>query len=174
MPGFNICDSGSGPDSKRDVFRDYRWKALVQGPNVDVTHKDLILDATIPEINFDVLLIQGMSLEYKIPQKPKFNNVSITFYDTGGLQQGFEKWTDMIWNPERGLFDGKAPTNLKGSALIELLDHMGASKRRYKLFGIWPKRISHSKLNMSSDTLKTLVVEFAYDYYKLLEDASLN
>lgn len=170
MPGFNICGTGGGPESKLDILRTYRWEVSIDDAPVSIKRKyqDLVLDATVPEIDFDILLVQGMSLEYKIPQKPKFNNVDITFYDIFGLQIAFETWTDKIWNPQQGLFEGKAPTKLKGSATIKLLNYEGTMERGYKLHGVWPKRISHSKLDMSSDSLKTIVVEFVYDFYEIV------
>lgn len=170
MPGFNISGTGGTVDAKKDVYRSYRWRIKnIISEIVKITEEDtqFVLDVSVPTMDFDVLKVQGMSLEYKIPQKPTFNNVDITFYDVYGLQTKFEKWMKKIWNPANGLFDGETPKDLKGVVVIELLDHEGSETRTYSLRGAWPKRISHSKLSMSDDTLKTIVVEFVYDFYEL-------
>jgi hypothetical protein len=116
-------------------------------------------------MDFDVLQIQGMSLEYKIPQKPTFPNMDITFYDLGLLQKEIETWMDKIWNPTNGLFNGQSPTGIKRNIKLCLRDNKGDQHRIYEIHGAWPKRISHSKLSMSDDSLKTLIVEFVYDFY---------
>jgi len=170
MPGFNINGSGGGissVDSKKDVYRSYRWRLVNISGGINIQAKDLntALDVTMPQMDFEILLVPGMSMDYKIPKKPIFNNVDVTFYDTSGLQEKFEKWADKIWNPRDGLFEGKAPTNIKAEIKLELLDNNDAATRKITLQGAWPKRISHSKLDMAAGTIKTVIVEFAYDYY---------
>lgn len=167
MPGFNICGSGGEVSATTEVYRSYRWDLhQLAGPIAfDRQELSMALDFSVPSIDFEVLKIQGMSLEYKVPQKPIFNNIDITFYDIYGIQSKFEQWTDKIWNPLDGLYEGQAPTNIKGKIELFLLNYDGTQGRQYKLYGAWPKRISHSKLSMSDDTIKTLVVEFVFDYY---------
>jgi hypothetical protein len=174
MPGFEICNSGDGPSAKEDIYRSYRWKLagiIGAGVSLQRKHQDLVLDCTLPSMDFDILTVQGMSLEYKIPKKPTFNNVDITFYDFGGLQTEFETWMSKIWSPSKGLFEGKAPTEIKAVIKVDLLDNAGKGTRNYELHGAWPKRLSHSKLSMSDDSLKTLVVEFVYDFYTVKDSA---
>jgi hypothetical protein len=173
MPGFIINSTGgedrNGPDPKVDVYRSYRWKiSQITGGGQDFSKfLSMAMDVTVPSIDFDILQVQGMSLEYKIPKKPTFNNVDITFYDMSGLQTVFEKWTDKIWSPDTGLFQGSAPTDVKGTIVMQLLDNFGKPDRTYTLYGAWPKRISHSKLSMTDESLKTLIVEFVYDFYSV-------
>ena len=171
MPGFNINGTGGDPNSKREVLRNYRWSIDITGPVIlDRAYRELILDATIPSIEFEELLVEGMSLEYKIPKKPKFANIDVTFYDIGGLQKGFEDWVKKVWNPTQGLFEGEAPSNLKGTITLSLLDRNGNANREYKVYGAYPRRISHSKADMANDSLKTLIVEFSCDYYVMEKD----
>ena len=166
MPGFIINGTGNDRtvDAKKDIYRSYRWN-IRDMPFLNRERWGLILDCTLPSIDFDVLLVQGQSLEYKIPQKPTFPNADITFYDLGLLQKEFETWIDKIWNPTKGLFDGKAPTEIKKVIKLDLLDNGGSAIKNFELHGAWPKRLTHSKLSMSDESLKTLVVEFVYDFY---------
>ena len=147
MPGFNIGGSGEGqyggPDATRDPYRSYRWRISHLPDFIKSDDWWFAVDCTLPSMEFKELAVQGMSLEYKIPQMPTFPNVDITFYDFGGLQAGFEKWTDRIWNPKKGLFDGKAPTKVKFDIKIDLLDNMGVESKTFTLHGAWPKRITH-------------------------------
>ena len=169
MPGFNINGSGGTVDAKTDIYRSYRWK-IANLPFIDRDKWGFVLDCTLPAVDFDILAIQGMSLEYKIPQKPTFANIDITFYDLGFLQKEFETWVDKIWNPTKGLYDGKAPTDIKQNIKLDLLDNTGATAKKFELHGAWPKRLTHSKLSMSDDSLKTLVVEFVYDFYTIEDE----
>jgi len=102
-----------------------------------------------------------------MPKKPVFQNIDMTFYDFGSLQLEFEQWIDMIWNPEKGLYNGGDTTGIKKTIKLEMLDNAGASAKKISIYGAWPKRMSHSKLSMSDENLKTLIVEFVYDYYVL-------
>lgn len=171
MPGFNIAGSGGTVDAKTDIYRSYRWK-ISNLPFVDRDRWGFVIDCNLPSMDFEILKIQGMSLEYKIPSKPTFNNVEITFYDLGGLQREIETWMDKIWNPSNGLFDGKSPTDIKKNIKLDLLDNTGSSAKTYEIQGAWPKRISHSKLSMSDESLKSLIVEFVYDFYTVTDSTS--
>jgi len=173
MPGFNICGTGGSDtavDVNSDIYRSYRWK--ISGLPVNRKNWGLVLDCTLPSIDFDILTVQGMSLEYKIPKKPSFPNIDMTFYDFGSLQNDFEEWTDKIWNPEKGLFDGGNTTDIKKTLKVEMLDHLGDATKTFEIYGAWPKKMSHSKLNMADESLKTLVVEFVYDYYTIVDPSS--
>ena len=169
MPGFNIGGTPQDAvDAKTDVYRSYRWKIL-NLPNINRECWGFVLDCTLPAIDFDVLAVQGMSLDYKVPQKPNFPNADVTFYDFGTLQSEFEKWIAKIWDPYAGLYAGKAPSDIKGMIKLASLNNAGREQKIYTLHGAWPKRMSHSKLSMSDNSLKTLVVEFVYDFY-VIED----
>lgn len=170
MPGFNIGGSGGDVDAKRDILRSYRWKVNIK--KINRKYLDLALEADPPDYDFEVLEVEGLSLKYKIPRHPKFGNISLTFYDVDGLQQEFENWMDKMWNPIKGLYDGGNTGGIKDDISVELLDSNGDKLRSYTLQGAFPKRLSHSKLNMADNSLKTLVVEFAYDYYTMSRTAS--
>jgi hypothetical protein len=174
MPGFLIGGKGNGVNAKVDVLRNYRWKIeYLKGPvTMSPEQLDMVLDANIPEMDFETMKMQGQSLDYKIPQKPVFPSMSISFYDMGGLQNFFEQWQDKMWNPVNGLYDGKAPTAIKGECQLELLNNIGVPMRQYRIIGMYPKKVTHSKLDMSNDSLKNIVAEFEYDYYKLVKDES--
>lgn len=173
MPGFNINGTGGTVDAKIDIYRTYRYRInniVGGGVTFERSQYNTVLDVTLPTFDFEVLQIPGMSLDYKVPKKPIFNNVDITFYDIYGLQEKFEEWTDKIWNPVNGLFDGEPTDNLKGTVEIAVLDANGEKKgdhRIYVLQGAWPKRMSHSKLSMADESLKTLIVEFSLDFYTI-------
>lgn len=166
MPGFLINGTGgeNAPGAKNDINRSYRWK-INNLPPISRDYYNLVVDCTLPSIDFDVLTIQGMSLEYKIPKKPVFANMDMTFYDFGSLQDEFEAWIDYIWSPDKGLFDGGNTTNIKHTIKVDLLDNAGEPIRKYEIYGAWPKKLSSSKLSMTDENLKTVIVEFVYDYY---------
>lgn len=169
MPGFNINGTGGEVISTTDIHRSYRWQLdSILGAGITISRDQLrvAVELTPPSLDFSVLQIQGMSLEYKIPQKPVFSNIDITFYDFIGLTSAFEEWMKKIWNHTKGLFEGKAPTNLKGDISFSLLDNAGKEIETFEMFGVWPKKMSHSKLSMTDDSLKTLIIEFVYDYYE--------
>ena len=171
MPGFNINGSGGHVDAKLDIYRNYRWQIFIHNPYVNSTNirwpEVPVLDVTIPSISFEVLSVLGLSMDYQIPKKAVFSPIEVTFYDYKGLQEIFEEWVKNIWTPSGGLFNGEmASMGIKGIITISLLDHNGKEERKYTVYGAWPKRITHSKLDMAADTLKTLSVEFVYDYYK--------
>lgn len=172
MPGFNINGSGNGPDGKMEVHRSYRWKLLyIKGGGSHISEKlrDIAVELTLPSMDFDILSIQGMSLEYKIPKKPVFSNIDITFYDIVGLTSYFDKWQRKIWDQSKGLFEGKTTNvgqDLRGELGFELIDHEGKTLESFTLFHAWPKKVSHSKLSMKDDSLKTVSVEFVYDYFE--------
>jgi hypothetical protein len=175
MPGFNIGGSGGTVNGKMEVHRSYRWAlSYISGPNggLDRELSNVAVELTLPSLDFDILSIQGMNLEYKIPKKPIFSNIDIVFYDTVGLATYFDKWQRKIWNHTNGMFEGNTTDvgkDLRGTLNFSILDNMGGVLEFFAIHNAWPKKVSHSRLSMRDDTLKTISVEFVYDYFEHID-----
>lgn len=169
MPGFKICGGGEGPDAKgKDPLRTYRWKLdSIEGGASLGDYLDIAAELDIPSKEFEILNVEGASMDYKVPKKVKFNDISVGFYDYKGLQPKIEEWMDKIWSYETGLFEGQAPTDIKGTIKFSLLDASGNPEQQFELVGAFPRKISHTKLSMRDENIKLITVEFCYDYYKL-------
>ena len=82
-------------------------------------------------------------------------------YKTTTLRIGEEVWS---------ISDG-IKSDYKGTAQFELLGGSDTAEARVTLSNAWPKKISHSRLTMSSNEFKLITVLFAYDWYRY-EDLS--
>lgn len=123
-----------------------------------------------PSIEFEELNTNRMNETFGFAGKPKWNDLSCSFYDfirksgTGELSAGdiLYNWSCMIYNPLTGQMGYK--TQYATSATLAQLDPAGNIIRAWNLFGIWPKSVKFGDtLDYSTDGSLEVTATFKYD-----------
>jgi len=194
MPGFNISTYGQesteagryrfAPRANLDPIRSYRWAlekicADLASPNYNRIYDgsssgnvaELLrhtVEVTFPTKNIDVIEVRGLHTTYKFAKAARFDDVTITFYDYWNNNLSthaiIEEWMNDVWSPTKGLMNGEVIAYKATVHLVEF-NNYGDIIGRMRLYGAWPKSISHSNLSMSSNEIKTVSVTLSIDYY---------
>ena len=172
MPGFRISQKelpDRAIDHKAEFLRQHRWLISdlgfpdsLSGDRAGKNRLALYAKSIeLPAVDFEELNIKGLSLDYKIAKKAKFDAVTIKLYDIYGLHKIFDEWQEKIWTPSEGI---KPADEYKGEAVFNLLDGDGNNLRKYRLKGAYPKRVYHDPLSMSDSEIKLLSVTYSFDW----------
>jgi hypothetical protein len=166
MPGFKIAGYGGDAVSTLETLRPHRWRIIQLGP---ITAKDYLLTAkelTLPQWKAEQLTVLGAVLTYKYAKNVKWDDISVTFYDTKGLAAEIEKWRSLVNTDDKGiLVHGSG--GYKKECEFEELDGNGDAVRDIKLFGAWPNTINYGKLSYTNSELKSVDLSITYDYAKI-------
>lgn len=187
MPGFNIDSSGgiypfAPGGTVSDPLRSYRWilKTIHIGSeeyNVDGSKYTLLrnyAELQPPSISLETFAVSGLSSDYKFAKKATFEDIDIVFYAYPELQQILEEWVGLVWSADRGLtsnaYKGWVEFSELGST-GSMDDPNNATSKTdnevgtFVLSNAWPKKLSSSRLSMSTEEIKRLTVTFSYDWY---------
>lgn len=166
MPGFKIADYGGEALSTIETLRPHRWRIIQLGP---ITAQDFLLTAkelTLPQWKVEQLTVLGAVLNYKYAKNIKWDDISLTFYDTQKLASEIEKWKSLVNTDDKGiLVHGSG--GYKKECEFDELDGQGTSVRNIKLFGAWPSSINYGKLSYQNSELKSVELSITYDYARI-------
>jgi hypothetical protein len=161
MPGFNIDGGGNGPPGTIDVLMQYRWEIQQLGPIADRTVRLLAREMVLPESKIDVQEILGGLIYYKFAKSVKWENISVTFYDTMDTLKELIAWRDKIYTNQGGI---KVHSNYKQDSIFLLQDGLGNTLKTITAKGSWPVSIAQGPLSYASSDAKIITVTLAYDY----------
>jgi hypothetical protein len=161
MPGFNIGGQGNGPSNVVEIHRQHRWAIQTFG-DIRPDNEILIAESLqLPNVNIEEQIIQGALLSYKFAKVVKWDDATVTFYDTRQLLSRLQEWRDEVYTVESGL--GTHTTYKKDSSFF-LLDGEDGPTVELTLKNSWPKIIAHGPLSYGSSDLKIVTVTLSYDY----------
>jgi hypothetical protein len=161
MPGFNIDGAGDGPEGTVDVLRQYRWEIQQLGPISDRIVRLLAREMVLPESKIDTQEVLGGLLYYKYAKSVKWENISVTFYDTTDTLKELIAWRDKIYTNQGGI---KIHSRYKLDSIFLLQDGLGATLKTITAKGSWPVSIAQGQLSYASSDAKIITVTLAYDY----------
>lgn len=163
MPGFNIGGSGEGPPNTVETLRQHRWRILTLGPVGARESSRLVIAQSLqlPNVNIEEQVIQGALIAYKFAKTVKWDDATVTFYDTFGLLRELETWRDEVYTDAAGI---QSHSDYKQDSEFELLRADGEVDVRIRLKNSWPKNIAHGPLSYGSSDIKIITLTLSYDY----------
>lgn len=189
MPGFNLVGNGPlQPSNKigpnKDIRRSHRWYIKTLIGNDYKTYNDFKLYAkkiTIPQLSFEEEVFRSLGGEYKFASLPKFQDVTIEFYDVVGIAEELCKLQNNIWGgpgtetkPQDSIINGmQTAIRYKGTTeLIVQTSIGGGVDMKYTLHNSWIKNLTHSELSYERNELKSVTLTLSYDYYTFAQDGN--
>lgn len=169
MPGFKIGGIGDGPENTiGSLLHEHRWLIGQLGPifvgaNSGIWAKEVTLPTSVIERQE----ILGGLLVYKFAKSVKWEDVTITFYDTQNLYPELCKWKEGIYTNKSGIKThkpGDGKDGYKAITIIDLLDGTGKSLKNIKLHNSWPSNIDEGRISYESSEIKLLTITLAYDW----------
>lgn len=173
MPGFNI--TGDEPNARElpphtlETNREHRWRIVQLGP-IDFDNERFLAESVLfPNVDIQQQEINASLLTYKFAKNVRWDDVTITLYDTQSLYQSLElQWLNKVFTNIAGIRSHAAPmqSGYKQDTILELLDGDGRvlPGQTFTLKGSWPRRISHGNISFSSSAIKLLTLTIAYDF----------
>jgi hypothetical protein len=176
-----------------DSVRAYQWEITFAKAGLDKLGdqvKPLTLAAKqVNGIGMSVEDIEVNRVNDKVyyPGRPSMEELVVTF---DNLQQTkvdklLFSYFSSVYNPVTGVLgsgqvtETGAPTAglqapFKGTLSILQLDGKGDIRNEIKLFGCYPKNITHGEYNYSTNEFHTLEMTFRYDFFHTSENAGGN
>ena len=115
----------------------------------------------LPNVTIEEQLIKGALITYKFASGVKWEDATITFYDTEKLLGQLESWRDIVYTNAEGI---KSHVDYKRDSSFELLDGKGQELVELKLKNSWPKSIAHGPLSYGSSDIKIITLTLSYDF----------
>lgn len=175
MPGFNLVGNKPiQPSNKigpnRDIRRSHRWfiETLVgESTSNDSDFKLFAKKISLPQLSFEEEVFRSLGGEYKFAALPKFQDVTIEFYDVVGIAERLYELQSRIWSSDNGI---KPAKNYKGTTQLIVQTSVGGGKdMRYTLHNSWIKNMTHSDLTYERADLKSVTLTLSYDYYTAIK-----
>lgn len=182
-------DLSLNPSHVVEVARAHRWVFRTLTP-LDVSTGDpnilvYAFKCGRPTVEIDEIKIFRGQQEIYRPGKHRWMPIEMTFYDVyeggdatkpesfynAGVARKIYKWWSETTLDAYENNVGRASTVYQNGALT-MLDGYGKSVWRYKLFDIWPTKISPSDLDYSSTNLAEIVVTMRYNKAEEVEGSA--
>lgn len=161
MPGFNLTRSASLSDVG-DVNRVHRW-SIRQIIGKSLVSRVYAAELSLPNFTMEEEILNGASIDYKIPKKAVYNDITVKFYDTFGIVATLEALRAKAHTWENGLARADA---YMGETVLEMHDGYGNTTYAYRLINSYMKELSHSDLTYSNTDVKLVSVVIGYTYAK--------
>ncbi len=177
MPGFKItggtAEATESAQSTAEFHRSHRWSIVSIGfPSAvagqtgsrDESPRLFAKSLKLPVLQFDEELVLGGSSYYTFAKAAAWQSAEVTFYDVFGLFNLLAQWQQLIWSPANGL---NVADIYKGNPQFDLLDGAGTAVLSFKMTGAWPKAISHGEMSYTSSEIKSVTLNYAYDFAEI-------
>jgi hypothetical protein len=171
MPGFSIFtqEQEAAPPPKA-IFPTFLWVIRNLGPitGLDISDRIYAKDISTPTISFDVeeLTETGAALVYKFARRAKWDDVTVTFYDTKGLTASLESWKSLVWSDTQGI---RPSAEYKKDSEFLLVNAFGNPILRYRLKNSWPRQIGYGRLTYTENDAKIVNLTLTYDFAEVNE-----
>lgn len=163
MPGFKIGGAGDGPSSGIETLRQHRWLITKLGP-IGTENLLVARDLVLPEYRIDRQEILGGLIYYKFAKSVKWEDISVTFYDTGKILDELCKWKQLVYDNSSGIKKHSPNGGYKQDCIFELLDGTGSPLNTITAKNAWPASIAQGQLSYTSTEIKVVTVTLAYDF----------
>lgn len=166
MPGFNIKTDGNcgadtgcgdgydGPDVAVETARKHRYQLKVLNPVRDIRLYAYKCQRPVSEA--DIITMHHGQEEIKKPGKTRWLPIEVTFYeiikDVDITAQMLNQW----WG--KTMYDPKSSTiagdkSYKERCELDMVDGCGQTVWAYRLYGVWPSKVSPSELSYTDTDL---------------------
>lgn len=156
-------------DPDIDIYLSYTWdiKTIFSKETANEQYLIYLKDANTPTFTANKETYVGVNLEYKYAKSVTWEDIKLTWYDTGMLHT-IKSWRESVWSSRYGLQPAasyKAETVLRcflpedKNSRAELEGYFG-----WKLHGSWPSSIRSGDLTYTSSDAKIVEVTVTYDW----------
>ena len=170
MPGFKIENYDSnGPPNTVETARSHRWFISKLGPvgNENDIFIKLAKEMTLPTWKVEQLNVLGASLNYKFAKNVKWEDITITFYDTISITQKLEDWRNKVHKNDTGIGNHGISGGYKDTCEFTEVDGKGVTIRKVTLNGSWPSTVGYGKLSYADSSIKLVELTLTYDYAEI-------
>jgi len=169
MPGFKIAENQVGQKQlPKKVVYTYTWDfKFLLGERTDTLY---LKDTGLPSYSFDTESIKTGHTTYQFAKGIKWNDIKLSFYDTGGIGEKLAELSRKIWTPETGL---KVASDYMDESHINVMYSDGTVAYTWKLINSWIKSVSFSKLTYESSGVNNANVTLAYSWAEVNHDGAL-
>lgn len=156
--------------------RNFRW--LFSLDNIIRVPEGSTLDAKPPSkaqrpnLSFKEIPLEHQSETVYMPGKSEWKPVSLTLYDTGGINIGrgncrlsdnsIYKWIREFYWPEQAKY-GFAAQGLKKTAFLTMYDGGGNWLEQWRFENAWPQDINFGELDYQDSGISTIDLALRYD-----------
>ena len=167
MGGFRRINDAGGDLADPDIklYTTYTWDIQKIFAKVAASDETLIMlrDASTPTFTVAKESYVGVNLEYKYAKNITWDDIKLTWYDTGMIDY-IREWRSTVWTADQGL--KPASSYKKDTVLRCFLPGPEGSKEHFgwKLIGSWPSQISSGELTYTNSDAKIVEVTVTYDW----------
>lgn len=124
------------------------------------------LSVSAPQVSADAIELNHGNETIKVAAKPKFNDLTITVYDTLGVDQlgVLQEWFNRVFNYETKLMGNVK--DYKAEAVLYMYSPKSEVIRKWRLFGVWPKSFNQTNdFSFESQEAQNVQFELAVDRF---------
>jgi hypothetical protein len=155
------------------------FEVLVTNPangTSDTNFPLFCLAGSIPAMKINKLNLSYFGRNVPVAGNRDWDDWTVTFYNDEdfAIRDAMETWSNYINGFESNVrkFGTSLMTEYKSSAQVIQYSQTGAVLRTYQVIGIFPTNISEQELAWGEETIQTVKVTFAVDYWQVIQSST--
>lgn len=158
------------------IKRKFRFTAVIDTP-VGQISESFVKVAARPHLEIDEAEINFLNAYMSIPGKGKWQPITITYYDVGGIDGDIASSFSALYDWIATVYDYTSPEGIDirqsekqgwaAKTSITMFDGCGNPLERWVLHDCWPQTVNFGDLDYGSSELATIDLTIKYRYAQM-------